>query len=301
MFETTYPVESFSDRMAVFTAMAPDWSPRRVCEWLHLAGLRRIEWATNYPVGDLPVAGPWHLDVTPRTGNVESLRDLGKEFGLSVTCLSGTPSVRDEKLANWLLDAAVTLDCSMVRLGVDGFHEQHPGRQGCKRAAAALGRWLPKARDLGIKLLVEIHADNVTCSPELARRVVEGFASDDVGIILDPGNMVVQGMAPWKLTAELLGEYLAHVHVKNLGWFCDATKHWHFDYTSLDAGIVDWLEVVRVLEESGYSGIYSFEDFRGGYCCRPVGITTEAKLNADVQFLGGAIEAQRRVLTGSSK
>lgn len=290
------------DRLAVFTAMAPDWSPRQTLEHLHARGVRRVEWAAHYPPGQLPLAAPWHLDLTPQTGNARVLRDLCQEFGIEVACLSGTAQLRDDESPRRMLDAARCLGCPMVRLGTTGFIEAHAPREAPRATADRLRHWVPLARQSGVKLLVEIHAGCVTSSPELAWRVVDGFDPRDVGVILDPGNMTLEGMTAWPVAIGLLGEYLAHVHVKNLRWSRGDDGGWRYEYTALGEGLVDWAKVVDSLEASGYGGLYSFEDFRGGYCRVPQGITTGAKLDADVAFLSDALaRAGARTMTSKGK
>lgn len=83
------PLQAARDRLAMLMAMAPDWSARQVLEHLRVLGMRRVEWATQYPPGKLPVTAPWHLDLTPRTGNLAMIRDLCHEWGFTVACRSG--------------------------------------------------------------------------------------------------------------------------------------------------------------------------------------------------------------------
>ncbi|MBI4025001.1 MAG: sugar phosphate isomerase/epimerase [Verrucomicrobia bacterium] len=272
-------------RLAMLTAMAPDWSARRVLKELRTVGLRRVEWAAHYPVGKLPVTRPWHLDLTPRSGNTERIRDLCQEFEMEVACLSGPQQLDDGEGAERLLKAARILRCRMVRLGAPLYRVKIPPLGSLKAAAKALARWVPRARDFGVRILVETHQGNLTCSPELALRVVERSDPQDVGVILDPANMAVEGMLGWPFAVGLLGPYLAHVHVKNLAWFRQDGAGWRFDYTSLPDGLVDWPAVIAALETAGYRGLYSFEDFRGGYCRRPRGIRTVEKLREDVACL----------------
>lgn len=282
---------SSADRLAVFTAMLPDWTPRQALENLRALGIRKVEWATHYSPGKLPAFSPWHLDLTPRAGNAEMIRDLCEEYEIATVCLSGTQKLLDEDTPRLLFDAAERLACPMVRLSSGGFLEAHPAREAIHQATRRINFWVERARQRGIRVLVETHAGCVTSSPELAFRVVEGFDSREVGVILDPGNMTIEGMLSWKVAVELLGEYLAHVHVKNLAWIRGNDGKWNFVYTSLGEGLVDWMQTVKVLESAGYHGLYAFEDFRGGYCCIPRGIRTIEKLTSDVTCLSDALHA----------
>jgi len=64
--------------------------------------------------------------------------------------------------------------------------------------------------------------NTMTPSPALAERLVSHFDPRHVGVILDAGNMVYEGFETYSLAVDLLGPYLAHVHVKNAAW--EATR-----------------------------------------------------------------------------
>jgi sugar phosphate isomerase/epimerase len=51
------------------------------------------------------------------------------------------------------------------------------------------------------------------------------------------------------------------VHVKNTAWYRDAGWAWRWE--ELDAGIVDWEEMIRILSAHGYAGYLSNENLSG--------------------------------------
>ena len=62
------------------------------------------------------------------------------------------------------------------------------------------------------------------------------------------------------------GPYLAHVHVKNGGWFpgqtaADGTVGWAHRFTSLRTGQADGGAYLRTLRRHGYDGWVSVDDF----------------------------------------
>jgi sugar phosphate isomerase/epimerase len=73
--------------------------------------------------------------------------------------------------------------------------------------------------------------------------------------------MVVEGKEDWALGLDLIGDYLAHVHVKNTAWHRDARWAWRWE--ELDAGIVDWEEMLRLLSARAYAGYLSNENLSG--------------------------------------
>ena len=101
---------------------------------------------------------------------------------------------------------------------------------------------------------------NIVPSAGLARKLVEGLPSVDVGVIFDPGNMICEGYVDWDMSLDVLGEYLAHVHVKNSMWIKKDTS-WQFTWATKDEGMVNWSEVISTLKRHGYKGYLSVEDF----------------------------------------
>lgn len=57
--------------------------------------------------------------------------------------------------------------------------------------------------------------DTLISSPSAAYRALEGFDPAHIGLIFDPGNMVNEGFEDYQKSFELLGDYIAHIHIKN--------------------------------------------------------------------------------------
>jgi sugar phosphate isomerase/epimerase len=158
-----------------------------------------------------------------------------------------------------------------------------------EKGRAAYERVEQMARDSGVRALVELHHGLITASASGTRRLLEGRAPDWVGAMFDPGNMMREGMENWRMGIEILGPYLRHVHVKNGRWVRDSSGRWGVESASLAHGMVDWKEVVGGLKSAGYEGFLDIEDFRGGYACKPVGITTRDKLQEDYDYLAALL------------
>lgn len=71
------------------------------------------------------------------------------------------------------------------------------------------------AAETGVKAVLEIHMDTLISSPSAAYRALEGFDPAHIGLIFDPGNMVNEGFEDYQKSFELLGDYIAHIHIKN--------------------------------------------------------------------------------------
>ncbi|MCD6055037.1 MAG: Xylose isomerase domain protein barrel [Rubrobacteraceae bacterium] len=120
------------------------------------------------------------------------------------------------------------------------------------------------ARSHGVKALIEIHHRTICPSASLAHRLVSALDPDLVGVILDPGNMAQEGFEDYRIGAELLGPYLAHVHIKNSAFEWPAGGGvWEPRWAPLEDGVVDFGLVFEALEYVGYDAWLVIEDFSG--------------------------------------
>jgi sugar phosphate isomerase/epimerase len=74
--------------------------------------------------------------------------------------------------------------------------------------------------------------------------------------------MVFEGFEPYRFGLELLGPYLAHVHIKNAAYERpDGGGVWQPRWAPLEDGVVDFCELLSGLRAAGYQGWLSVEDF----------------------------------------
>jgi len=109
------------------------------------------------------------------------------------------------------------------------------------------------ARAHGVSLLIETAPATIVPSTAQARALVDGFPPADVGVLYDPGNMVIEGHVDPRLAIAELGPYLRHVHVKNVAWHREDGR-WQWRHAALDAGLLDWSAIVAALHAAKYTG-----------------------------------------------
>lgn len=237
----------------VFTVMmGKEYDIPGVAGTLAENGWEAVEWR---------VAEDWHL----RLGNLEQdaqvARLVSDEHGLQVVALSSYVSCLDGDTSRRLLTAAPSAGASMVRLQVPSYDGECRYDDLYSQAQRALEALHPVCLDTGVTILLETHMGNIIPSASAARRLVDGLDPACVGIIYDPGNMVAEGMEQWRMGIQILGPYLAHVHVKNLAWRREPDGTWKSYWAPLEEGIADWRTIIPALRAEGYAGALCLEDF----------------------------------------
>jgi sugar phosphate isomerase/epimerase len=120
-----------------------------------------------------------------------------------------------------------------------------------------------------VKAVVEIHHGTICPSASLTHRLVSGLDPELVGVIFDPGNMAREGFEDYRIGFELLGPYLAHVHLKNAAFEPpEADGVWQHRWTPLEDGVVDFGSLFEALNASGYGGWFVVEDFSAAHPTR---------------------------------
>ena len=211
-----------------------------------------------------------------------SLRELCRKNKLAMPVLATYLGYKDLELAERALEAATVLGAKGVRIGVDAYN----GKVRYEKLLAKTLKGWEKIIRLGdkysVKPLAEIHHGSLIPSASAAWRFASNFGPRDMGIIHDAGNMIREGFEQWQMGLEILGRYLAHVHVKNSSWSIqeagkDGALTWKASFDTLLRGQVDWDEMIFALKKVGYRGWLSLEDFGPGL--------SDERLADDVKYL----------------
>jgi sugar phosphate isomerase/epimerase len=259
-------------RYAVFTVSTPTLTPEEVAPALHEAGYDGIEWRVVDEAPNPPGMGFWHgnKSTIPLAGvaqQVERVKTLSTSNGLEMPVL-GTYVRSDDSWESIeaAVDAAVALGVPKLRINVPQYDGRSSFRPIWDKAREDYRRIQDLAAAKGVQALVEIHHGTICPSASATRSFLEGLDPRHVGVIHDAGNMVHEGFESYQMGLELLGDYLAHVHIKNARWFPvkylqDRTVIWKCDWTAVHKGSADIRELFRALHAVGYDGWVSFEDF----------------------------------------
>jgi sugar phosphate isomerase/epimerase len=256
-------------KFSVFTASTPDWTPQEAVSHLAEQGWDGVEWrVTDQAEAAQPGFWAGNRATWPMTGLEASLAEIAsitRAAGLEMSAIGGYVPCADHGNVERILAATATLGANRVRvmmpkLGTAGYRELFD-------AARADLRWVAEqAARHDVTALVELHHGTITASASAAMRLIDGLDPRHVGVIHDIGNLIIEGYEEPLAALEMLGEYVAHVHVKNVAWRpvgvgADGSTQWHEDWSPLRDGQVNVGGYFEALHRFGYDGWVTVEDF----------------------------------------
>lgn len=296
-------------KYSVFSVMVPELKFEEIAELVAKTGFEGIEWRIGVAHLRRPNDSPsvlakgvtgdftyWdkvkeEVSIEALVKNAPRLKKLAEANHLKIPAMTTylkmaqTPNLL--KQIEEVFKGAQIMGCSQFRVQVPNYDRSQNYNELFEATLTELEKVQRLSQKYEVKANIEIHANCITPSAGLAYRIVQNFDPKHIGVILDPGNMTREGMENWKMGMELLGKYLAHVHVKNCGWFLKE-KHpegavWESPWVGLREGMINWGQVLADLKQVGYEGWLSLEDFSLG--------STEEKLRDDLKYLK-QLEAQ---------
>lgn len=250
-------------------------------------GADGIEWG----LGSLETAGQAAREMTKMT------RDAGLEIA---GFLNAGQLWKTDVIRRWS-EAVSGLGVRNLRVAHPWFgynydetlHQRESFPELMRRTREGLEQLIPLGKTYDLRYVLEMHSGSVVASAPCARQVMEGLDSRYVGIIYDPANTVLEGFLRPRAVVELLGEYLAYVHAKNLffiqgnRWMEGAVRRmaWEDRLCPLDCGMVDYMEICFALKNGGYAGWFALEEF---FADKP---NPAADISQAIQFLKACEQA----------
>ena len=274
---------------SIFTVVMPEFGVAEAAQRMKAWGYDGAEWRVTTVPSPMPaIPNYWSankatVDFAKLPGSAQEAKKISGDAGLEIPALATYLSCTDLESVKKAMEAALIMGAPMLRVSVPGYDAKTNYRTLFATAQDDYAKVEHLARANKVKACIEIHMGNICPSASAAYRFASVFDSKHVGVIFDPGNMVYEGMEAWQFGLELLGEYLAHVHVKNSGWrimFGEPNGNlvWQPYMATLRAGIVNWADVIAALKAVKYNGWLSNEDFSSDQ-------GTEPKLVDDLAYL----------------
>lgn len=256
-------------KFAVFTASLPDWTPEEAVTELAEQGWDGIEWRVVDQKPPTGAAGFWSgnkctwpastfLDDVPR------IKEITEKAGLGMPSIGAYATSDQVEEVSKLMQGAAALGIKQMRVPVGRPDKDYNATFKQRREEYKTIEQLAKQH--GVKALIELHHQSTVSSASAAARFVEGFDPAYVGVIHDIGNMLQEGYEFDLWSLQILGEHLAHVHVKNAvpkpTPAEDANRtDWKWTWAPMRHGVGNFPRLFGALAEHGYDGWVSVEDF----------------------------------------
>lgn len=216
----------------------------------------------------------WGLDnLESAAGDVREMTKLTRDAGLDVIGFINSGHLwKTDEVRRW--SEAVAGNAATLRVELPWYawdynearHQPEKFLDHLKIAHEGLTNLHDTGKEFNLRYVVEIHSGTIAASPWGIRTMMNGLDARTVGAIWDPANMLIEGQMRPGCAVELMGEYLAYVHIKNLEWKKNIVSPgekstWEIQRQTVDQGMVDYEEVAFALKCVGYSGWLSFEEF----------------------------------------
>lgn len=259
-------------KFAVFTVSTPDYPPEEAVTVLSDLGYDGIEWrvtdqaesADRKPGFWAGNRCTWPLATFEK--DAPRIKAMTEAAGLEMPGLGTYPTCDNLVDVEKAMRGAVALGVSQLRINVPNYDGISPYLALRDRSLGQYRDVAAMARQFGLRALVEIHHAKLLPSASAAASFVAAFDPADVGVIHDAGNMVYEGHEAYRLSFEVLGPYLALVHLKNAQWLpgemgVDGGTRWSATWAPVPHGIVDVPALFAAMDQVGYDGWVCLEDF----------------------------------------
>lgn len=260
-------------KFSVCTVMLPELTPEEAVKEIRNAGYEGVEWRVTHINKERQNEPPsfWGNNLCtlePTDVDAERARSLSESSCLTIAALDAYIPIGDISATKKILRFAQISAATQIRVGIWKLRDTSY-KALFKRARTFLQEIEDMTRRHGIKWLIETHQKTICPSASSTYKFVSHFDPEYVGVIFDPGNMVFEGYEDYRLSIEILGSYLAHVHLKNAAFTCpEGGGIWKARWSPMEDGVVDFPKFIAALKDAGYDGWMSMEDFSKARPCR---------------------------------
>lgn len=243
-------------KISIYSLSLRDKNPEQVLALAAQYGCRTIEWWCREN---------GHIDRASLEPSARKIAALMKANSAQACALSPYFNFTESKdELRKIFEAARIIGAALVRSHSYAYPDKAPVRELIQKQKTWLEQnVIPAAREFGVKLVIEQHMNNICCTPNACRELVEGLPPECVGIIYDPGNSLVEGYASPEYAVSVFGEYLSHVHVKACRPVSEGRvprgKKIAVQFGKLAEGDLDWEHIITVLKQANYRGCLSLE------------------------------------------
>ena len=233
------------------------YNPKEIIEQALLAEVQGIEWGLG--------------KVETAAADAKEATQLANDAGLEVfSFINGGKLWHKDDMLRWS-EAVASAGAKMLRVSHPWFgynydetmHQPETFPALMDRAREGLANLEEMGRQFGLRYLLETHSASCFASP-MTVLALRRFSPDYCGFIYDVTNSFMEGFIRPRGAVELMGPYMAYVHVKNR-FPVEITEpngktgiKW--ERRPLNKGCIDWEEVMFALKLVGFDGWMSFEE-----------------------------------------
>jgi sugar phosphate isomerase/epimerase len=260
-------------KFALFSGSTPEWSPEALTKKLAVQGWHGVEWrVVDQKPSDVPGFWAGNLATYPLTdleSKIDAMNKVTLGAGLAHAAIAGYVALSDRSGVDNILALTAKIGAGQVRIAPPKTGEAHSYKTLFDKTRADAKYASERASHYGVKALIQIHHGNIISTASSAIRLMEGLDPNHIGLIHDLGNMAIEGregLGTYTPSMEILGPYLAHIHVKNAVWTpsppqADGTIDWSWKWAPLPTGFGDVKAYFKSLKEIGYDGWVTVENF----------------------------------------
>jgi sugar phosphate isomerase/epimerase len=251
--------------LGLFAPSVSQLTPAETIDLLSKMGYKWVEWRVQ--TLEAIENSPWGKAFNTMTLDhlLDDARDVAGFLHDSGVRVSGFQVDAPEDFPNVMQvvrEAAQIMDCPSVVLSAPCFDPCMGYRLQRQSFQDTLSKWIEAFSGSGLRLCLETHFGSITPSTALVMGVLEAFSPAQVGVMWDPANTIYEGSEIPAMALDLLGPYLAEVHLKNGAWKREEDGKWNFEFCDLSQGLVQWPAVLGMLDEIPYHGPLIVEDYR---------------------------------------
>ena len=283
-------------KLSVTSVMLPRWNLETTFSKLAEHGYHGVEQRCRYNPEDPNVApSNWgrHLtDVSPDNivDKAPQIRALAKKTGVRVCAIAPNFTYDQTDIIEKIFKGAKAIDPDhppLIRIGAKRHDRTKPYIPQFLDARAGFAHLVEIARAHGVKVIYEIHVGTIAVSASRTIELLEDLDPNHIGAIFDVPNMIRVGLEDSKMGLELLGPYLAHVHIGNgvpvpTERNAQGQMQWKWDFNALSEGVANIAQIIQDLKDVTYQGYLSLEEFGPG--------DDEAKIRDQGAYLQKLIE-----------
>lgn len=265
-------------KRSVTSVMLPRWDLETTFSKLAQHGYHGVELRCRYNPEDPNVApSNWgrHLtDVSPDNiaAKAPQIRDLAKKTGVRVCAIAPNCTYDQIDIIEKIFKGAKAIDSDnppLIRIGAKRHDRTKPYITQFLDARAGFAHLVEMARAHGVKVIYEIHVGTIAVSASRTIELLEDLDPNHIGAIFDVPNMIRVGLEDSKMGLELLGPYLAHVHIGNgtpvpTERNAQGQMQWKWEFSALSEGVANISQIIQDLKDVNYQGYLSLEEFGPG-------------------------------------